>query len=152
MRTENASVLISDSGITRYKIDAGLWLTFYNAEEPYSYFPEGFHLERFDSLHNVELILKADTVYYYDKKGLWRAVNNVFIQNLDGNTVETSELYYNEKANPNSTDAIYTDKFVRINQETRIHTGYGMRANAALSDLRIYSSGHEIEIEESTEK
>ncbi|MDL2322555.1 LPS export ABC transporter periplasmic protein LptC [Bacteroidales bacterium OttesenSCG-928-A17] len=152
MRTENASELISDSGITRYRIEADLWLVYSDVKEPYWHFPEGFHLERFDSLLNVELIIEADTVYYYQEKGLWKAINNVFIQSLEGNTVETSELFYNEKVDPDSRNAIYTDKFVRINQGTRVHTGNGMRSNASLSDWRMYSSSHELEIEENGEK
>jgi Ethanolamine utilization protein len=148
MHTEGVSTLISDSGIVRYRIETEIWDTYSNIEEPYSYFPEGFYLERFDSLFNIEFIIQADTVYYHQKKGLWQAINNVFIKNIDGHTVETSELFFDEKAEPGSREAIYTDKFVRINEGNRMHSGYGLKSNSSLSDWVIYQSSHEVEYNE----
>ena len=148
MHTEGVSTLISDSGIVRYRIETEIWDTYSGIEEPYSYFPEGFYLERFDSLFNIEFIIQADTVYYYPKKGLWQAINNVFIKNIDGHTVETSELFFDEKAEPGSREAIYTDKFVRINEGNRMHSGYGLKSNSSLSDWVIYRSSHEVEYNE----
>ena len=54
LRTTDVSSLISDSGITRYRMNAKEWLVFGKAKEPYSYFPQGVSVEKFDSLFNVE--------------------------------------------------------------------------------------------------
>ena len=149
IHTKNLSSLISDStGIVRYRVEADISNVYSNREEPYTHFPEGIYLERFDSLLNIELIIKADTAYYYEKKGLWRAVNNVFIQNQEGHTVETSELFLNEKADRDSREAIYTDKFIKINQGNRITSGQGMQSNISFTDWRIYQSSHEMEVED----
>jgi len=147
MRTENASILISDSGITRTRIEAKVWDVFSRSEEPYWYFPQGFYLERFDSLFNVEFSIRADTVYNYQKTSIWRAVNNVLVINTEGNSLETSELFFNQKAEPGSKEAIYTDKFVRITEGNRLYTGYGLKTNTSLSDWAIYQFGGEFEFE-----
>ena len=54
MITDSVTTLISDSGITRYKLVADNWQVFDKAKEPFWYFPEGIYLERFDSLFQVE--------------------------------------------------------------------------------------------------
>ena len=74
MRTTDATSLISDSGITRYRLNAKEWLVFGKAQEPHSYFPQGVYVEKFDSLFNVEASVKADTAYYWDKKGLYKLI------------------------------------------------------------------------------
>ena len=150
MHTENAYLLISDSGITRYRIQAKIWDDYSNQKEPYMHCPEGFLLERFDSLFNIEFSIKADTVYYYKEKGLWRAIDNVLAKNMDGVIFETSELFFNEKVDPDTRGAIYTEKFIRIeeNEGKRIQMGYGMESNASLNDFRISSYSNRITIEE----
>ncbi len=46
LRTTDVSSLISDSGITRYRMNAKEWLVFGGkAKEPYSYFPQGVYVE-----------------------------------------------------------------------------------------------------------
>lgn len=42
MRTTDVVSLISDSGITRYRMNAKEWLVFGKAKEPYHYYPRGF--------------------------------------------------------------------------------------------------------------
>lgn len=44
----DVTTLISDSGITRYRIKAKEWLMFENAKEPYWLFPQGIYVEKFD--------------------------------------------------------------------------------------------------------
>jgi LPS export ABC transporter protein LptC len=109
MRTTGVESLISDSGVTRYKIKAKEWLVFSKAKDPYSYFPEGVYVEKFDSLFNIEASVKADTAYHWSKKGLWKLIGNVEILNLNNERFETSEMFWDEKK-----ERIYSDKYVRI--------------------------------------
>jgi hypothetical protein len=153
VHSENVSTLISDSGITRYRLDAKVWDIFSNDPEPYWYFPETVYVERFDSLLNVEGSLRADTGYYYEKKELWRVIGNVKVVNLEGSTFETSELFWNQRAPFNSLDAIYTDKSVKITQANgNIQYGRkGFRANQTLSLVRLYAFGGEFYAEEAAD-
>ncbi|MDR0749842.1 MAG: LPS export ABC transporter periplasmic protein LptC [Tannerellaceae bacterium] len=135
MRTTEVSTLISDSGITRYRANAKEWLVFSKAVEPYWYFPEGFYLEKFDTLFRAEATVKADTAYYYQKKDLWRLTGNVEIKNLEGEYFETSELYWD-----GTEDRIYSDKFIRIEQKEQIITGIGFESNQNMTKYRIFNS------------
>ena len=67
LRTTDYTTQFSDSGITRYRATAKEFLKFDKAKEPFSYFPEGIYVEKFDTLFNIEASLKADTAYNSDK-------------------------------------------------------------------------------------
>lgn len=151
MYSENVSMLISDSGITRYGLNANIWEMYSNAVEPYWYFPEKIHVERFDSLFNIDFSIDADTAYFYEKKELWHVIGNVFIKNLQGDTFETSELFWDQKADTNSINSIYTDKFIKVNRGDRLLTGYGLRSNQSMTNYRVYDSTAEAVIKENEE-
>jgi LPS export ABC transporter protein LptC len=135
MRTINASELISDSGIIRYRANAAEWLVFSKAAEPYWYFPEGLYLEKFDTLFQAEATIKSDTAYYYQKKELWKLVGNVEIKNPEGEYFETSELYWD-----GIEEKIYSDKFIRIEQKDQIITGIGFESNQNMTKYKIFNS------------
>ncbi len=143
LHSEDVSTLISDSGVTRYRIKAPIWDVFSKAKEPYSYFPKGIYVERFDSLLNVEGFIQADTAYYYDRKNLWRLVNNVKAENLEGSKFETSELFWDEKR-----AKIYSDKFIRIDENGNITTGIGFESNQEMTNWNIFKSTGSYSFEE----
>lgn len=144
MRSEDVTMLVSDSGIARYRAQVKVWEIFSEIQEPYNYFPEGFYVEQFDSLFNVSVKIKSDTAYYFEKKDLWHLIGNVFIQNAQGTTVKTSEIFWDQKADPNSLNSIYTDKFVEINENGRIIQNHGLRANQSLTRHRTYDMSGQI--------
>ena len=80
LRTTDVSTLISDSGVTRYRLNAKEWLIFGKAKDPYWFFPEGIYVEKFDTLFQSEASIQADTAYNYEKKGLWKLVGNVKVE------------------------------------------------------------------------
>ena len=64
MKAVDVVTLVSDSGVTRYKVETHEWYMFGEASEPYWYFPKKLHLEKFDSLFRVEASVDADTAYF----------------------------------------------------------------------------------------
>lgn len=145
MKATDWSTLVSDSGITRYKIEAAKFYIFDEEPEPYWYFPEKVHVEKFDSLFRVEASIDADTAYRYTKKQLVRAVGNVVIESLNGERFETSELYWDQQK-----EEIYSDKFIKITKGDFVNTGIGFRSNQTLTQYQIFQSGAEIPIKESS--
>ena len=141
---EDVTSLISDSGITRYQMQTAVWDIYSN----YWYFPEGIYLEQFDSIFTVEGSLRADTAYYFQDKELWQLIGNVKIQNLAGSLFETDELFWNRNEPPFSKNAIFTDKFVRINDGDRVVTSIGLRSNQHMTDYTLYSTTIETVINE----
>ena len=77
MKTLGVTTLISDSGITRYKIITEEWEIYDKKNPPYWAFEKGVYLEKFDSLFHIDASIKADTAYYYEKKKLWELRSNV---------------------------------------------------------------------------
>ena len=135
LRTTDVSSLISDSGITRYRMNAKEWLVFGKAKEPYSYFPQGVYVEKFDSLFNVEASVKADTAYYWDKKGLYKLIGHVSILSQEGKKLDTSILYFDQKE-----DQIYTDEYFELEEGDKIITGIGFKSNQNMTTYKIFNS------------
>ena len=135
LKTTDASMLISDSGITRYRIEAKVWLVYEKAKEPYQYFPEGIYAEKFDTLQQVEATLRADTAYNYQKKNLSKLIGNVKIESLEGKKFETSLLFIDQ-----DKDKVYSDQYIRIEEADKIITGIGFESNLDMTQYKIFNS------------
>jgi len=132
MKSLGVTTLISDSGITRYKIITEEWSIFDKKDPPYWAFEKGVYLEKFDSLLHIDASIKADTAYYYEKKKLWELKGNVHIQSQRGDKFDTELLFWDE-----NDKKVYSDKFIRIEQEDKTITGYGFESNQELTDYVI---------------
>ena len=130
MNTLGVTTLISDSGVTRYRVKTEEWLMFDRKKPSYWAFEKGVYLEQFDSIFNIEASIKADTAYFYDKQQLWKLIGNVDIQNRKGERFNTELLFWNQ-----ATKKVYSDKFIRIQQPDRVITGHGFESN---QDMTVY--------------
>jgi LPS export ABC transporter protein LptC len=143
MKATDVSTLISDSGVTRYKMVTKEWLCYEEATEPYWFFPEKVHVEKFDSLFQVDASIDADTAYFFTKKKLWKLIGNVEVKNLAQERFETSLLYWDQ-----NQEKIYSDQYIRITKGDFINTGVGFEANQTLTRYQIFNSGAEIPFQE----
>ncbi|EKC44957.1 protein containing DUF1239, partial [human gut metagenome] len=132
MDTRGVTTLVSDSGVTRYRINTEEWLVFDRKNPPYWAFEKGVYLEKFDSIFQVEASIKADTAYFFNKEELWKLMGNVHIQNLKGEQFDTELLYWDQR-----TQRIYSDEFIRIEQPDRIITGHGFESNQQMTVYTI---------------
>ena len=132
MTSLGVTTLVSDSGITRYKIVTEEWLIFDKKNPPYWAFEKGVYLEKFDTLFRIDASIKADTAYYYEKKKLWELKGNVQILSQRGDKFEAQQLFWDEKK-----EKVYSDKFIRIEQEDKSITGYGFESNQELTEYEI---------------
>ncbi len=131
--TRGVTSLISDSGVTRYRIHTEEWLVFDRKDPPHWAFERGVYLEKFDSIFQVEASIKADTAYYYNKDELWKLMGHVDIKNLKGERFSTELLYWNQRE-----QRIYSDRFIRIEQPDRIITGRGFESNQQMTVYKIH--------------
>lgn len=132
MSTFGVTTFISDSGVTRYKIETEEWLVFDRKAPSYWSFEKGVYLEKFDSIFRVEASIKADTAYFFDKNKLWKLIGNVDIRNQKGERFETDLLFWNQ-----NTGKVYSDKRVRIEQIDRITIGYGFESDQEMVNYQI---------------
>lgn len=143
MATYGVTTLISDSGVTRYRLNTDEWLVYDRKKPSHWAFVKGVYLEQFDSLFNVEASIKSDTAYYFDKEKLWKLVGNVDVKNLKGERFNTELLYWNQ-----ATQKVYSDKFIRIEQPDRIITGHGFDSNQQMTIYVIDSIGGTFYVDE----
>lgn len=132
LRTEDVLMLISDSGITKYRVTAKEWNMFSKAKEPYEYFPRGFFVESFDSLYQTSASIEGDTAYFYKNKKLWHLIGNVRIRNVYDERFTTDELFWDQR-----TQRIYSDAFIHIEKKDVILEGVGFESNEALTKYTI---------------
>lgn len=133
MITDTVTTLISDSGVTRYKLVADVWKVFDKAKEPYWYFPEGIYLERFTPDFSIEATVKADTAWYYTDKELWRLKKNVHLENMKGELFDSEEIFWDQHQ-----ERVYSDKYIEIKRGVTEIKGYGFESNQTLTEYRIF--------------
>ncbi|KAA6323269.1 Lipopolysaccharide export system protein LptC [termite gut metagenome] len=132
MQTTGVTSLVSDSGITRYRIETEEWLIYDKKKPSYWAFEKGVYLENFDSLFNIDASVKADTAYYFNEQKLWKLMGHVHIQNLKGEKFDTELLYWNQTA-----EKIYSEKSIRIEQTDKIIVGQGFTSNQQMTAYTI---------------
>lgn len=108
----HVTTLISDSGITRYRITAERWQVYDKAEPAFWNFPQGVRLEQFDEQLKVVAWLEARMAYYDQEAKLWRLRGHVRALNTDSTRFMTEELYWDQ-----TRECIYSDSAVAIQQK-----------------------------------
>ncbi|MBO7724172.1 MAG: LPS export ABC transporter periplasmic protein LptC [Paludibacteraceae bacterium] len=124
LRTDSITTLVSDSGITRYRLSALQWMIFDRDTHPYWDFPEGIYVERFDEEFNVDAFVQSDKARYDQTTQIWQLDYNVIAQNLEGEKFETEQMFWDQK-----NEKIYSDSLITITQSNKIIVGYGFESN-----------------------
>jgi LPS export ABC transporter protein LptC len=119
----------SDSAVVKMRMESPRQLIFGNEDSEY---PEGLYLEFFENGKKTSS-LKADYCYYTKKEDLYKATGNVVIQSMETNDrLDTEELFWSQKK-----EEVFTDKFVKIEQEGFLHIGEGLEAKQDFSYWKI---------------
>lgn len=126
------TTVVSDSGITRYRISAPKWLMYDKAANPYWSFPDGIVLEKFNLELDVDASIVSDHARFEENTQIWELNGNVVAINLQGEMFETEQLFWNQK-----TERIYSDSLIKITRETSIITGIGFESNQTMSNYTI---------------
>lgn len=132
LTADSVSTLISDSGVTKYRISTSRWLIFDKSKEPYWFFPRGLKFEKFDSVFNVDATMWADTAIFYQPRNLWEFRGNVAVDNTQNEHFNTTQLFWD-----NAQERFYTQKKVRIRQADKIIEGIGFVSNSSLTEYTI---------------
>ena len=128
LSTYGVTTLISDSGRISYRIDAEEWLVFDKRQPPYWAFEKGVYLEKYDLDMNVEATIKCDTAYYYSSQQLWKLIGNVDIRNQKNERFYTDLMYWDQE-----NEKIYSDAYIKIEQEDQVTEGVGFSSNQSMT-------------------
>lgn len=132
MMTRDVETLISDSGVTRYRITTPVWYVYDEVEEPYWRFPEGLNLDKFDNFFRTEANVRADSARYLKRSQVWRLDGNVNITNVMNEKFLTQQLFWDQRSRK-----LYSDSFIHIERTDRVLEGYGFESNEQLTQYTI---------------
>lgn len=132
MLTRNVETLISDSGVTRFRIVTPIWYVYDEAEEPYWRFPDGLKLDKYDLFFRKEATVEADSATYFKNKQLWRLDGHVNITNVMNEKFLTNQLYWDQRQHK-----LYSDSFIHIERPDKVLEGYGFDSNEQLTRYSI---------------
>ena len=131
--SRNVKTLISDSGVTQYRITTKLWYIYSQAAKPYWYFPEGLYLEQFDDNFKTAASIQCDSAKFFDDKKLWRLDGNVRIWNVNKELILTNQLFWSQRE-----QKVYSDSFIHIEKADRTLEGYGFTSNERMTTYTLH--------------
>lgn len=143
MFTKEVNLLVSDSGMTQYHLEAKSWYIYDQGEDSRWFFPEGFHAEKIDTLMHPQATLEADTAYYYTQQSRWMFLGNVRVKNLAGDTFIAKSLSWDSDSR-----MVSSDDSVTVHSEDRILSGTSFRATQDFSRYLFLNNQGEVNIDE----
>lgn len=117
---KQVEILYSDSAELRLKISAPTLKRYIESNKSIDEFPDGLVVEFFDNNARVISWLEADYAIRKDDDKKVYVKENVKLYNQNDDELNTDELIWDEKSGE-----VYTDKYVRIAQNTTGDTLYG---------------------------
>ena len=132
MSTRNVSTLISDSGITQYKIISPIWNIFDEVDTPYWSFPQGLYLQKYDRDYNVIATVAADSAKFFKNQRLWRLDGNVEMTKFPDELFLSPRVFWDQRR-----QELYSDTFIHIENATHVIEGTGFVSDESLNRYRI---------------
>lgn len=132
MATRNISTLISDSGITQYKIISPLWDIYDEVDTPFWYFPEGIYLQKYDKDYNVIATVAADSARFFKNERLWKLEGEVEMTKFPNEIFLSPRVFWDQRR-----QQLYSDTFIHIENATHVIEGTGFESDESLNNYRI---------------
>jgi LPS export ABC transporter protein LptC len=126
------TTVISDSGVTRYRISSPRMDVYDQAAKPYWNFPKGIHFEKFDENLKVVADIHSKYARFNVNEKVWELKGKVKAMNIMGELFETEQLFWNQREK-----RIYSDTLIKITQLTRIINGIGFESNETMTKYNI---------------
>ena len=125
---KSVTLLYSQQGKLKAKLVAPIMLR-YNTDTVYTEFPKSLHVDFYNDSIKVESQLNALYAKYFESQNKVFLRDSVIVFNIKGDTLRTSELWWNQ-----IEKKFYTDKQVRIQtKDKHIYGGKGLEAGQDFS-------------------
>ncbi len=142
---KNIESLLSQHGKLRAKLTSPLMLR-YQADTVYLEFPKTLHVDFYDSTGKKESQLDSRYGKYFESLNKVFLKDSVVVANVKGDTLRTSELWWDQ-----NTRKFYTDKLVRLKTvDKTIYGGRGMEAEQDLTGWSIFEPTGTVVFKDST--
>jgi LPS export ABC transporter protein LptC len=129
---EGYEMLFSDSAVIRFKMQTPYLIRHDQDKEPYTEFPQGVLIEKYDAQMNIISSITAEYAKNFDRDQRWEAKNNVVAVNVNGDTLKTEYLVWDT-----NRQKIYSDQFVKFIRKDKTITGIGFESNQDFTDYKI---------------
>lgn len=148
LHATDITTVVSDSGITRYRVSAPVWDAYDKANPPYWEFPDGIHFERFNEDFDVDANIEANYAHFNERDQLWELRGEVKATNLEGSLFETELLYWDQR-----NEKVYSDTLIVVTEANgRVITGrHGFESNQNLTKYTIRNSEAVLPVDEERE-
>lgn len=128
----NSDIVYSESAKTVVIIKSPEINRYLTTDKPYSEFPKGIYVQFFDSTQKATSYIRSDYAHFEETTKIWTAEHNVEAVNVEGDTLNTEYLIWNQ-----ITKNITSDRYVRIINKDGILHGKGFEANQDMTNWRI---------------
>lgn len=136
--------IISDSGVTRFRISTPKWDVYDKAAQPYWEFPMGIRIEQFDESLKIDANIQSDYAKYLTNQDLWELTGNVKMTNIKGEHFESEQLFWDKRMKK-----IYSDSLVKITQPNSVgRGGTGFESNEQMTKYSFKNASSDIYIED----
>lgn len=132
MTSFGVNMLISDSGLIKYKVVTERWEVNQNRNPQRWIFDKGLFLEQFDEQFHVQSYIQSDTAYYYIEKKIWELRGRVRIRTKDGLRFSSEELFWNQNEHE-----LYSNMYSRLVTPERDIEGHYFSSNERMTSYQV---------------
>ena len=132
----------SDFGIVKSILKAEKMLDFGSAQYPFTEFPNGVHLTLLDD-KNQKSFVESDYAITFKETGIIDLRNNVKLTSPQGQVLETSQLYYDQK-----NEWFFTEKNFTFTDVKGITKGQGIDFNKDFTRITYKNVYAESEVDQ----
>jgi len=136
---KDVEYIYTENGIVNSKLVAKVFNR-YEASENYVEMPDGFKIEMYNALGEIQTLISGKYAIRYENKNIMEAKYNVVVFDaVEDKTLNTEHLIWNGE-----TKRISTDKFVKITTPDKIIFGDGFDADENFNEYTIIQPKGEI--------
>ncbi len=135
MTTYGVNMLISDSGVIKYRIVAERSITNHNVNPKRTIFDKGVLMTQFDEKFHVQSYIQCDTAYKYDELRLFELRGRVRILTKDGVKYSGEELFWDQR-----THEYYSNKYSYFETPERSLEGKYFRSDENMKKYYVSNS------------
>ncbi len=135
MVSYGVNMLISDSGVIKYRIVAEESQTNQNLNPKRQFFPKGVFMTQFDETFHIEAYIEADTAYKYDELNLIELRGRVRVLTRNGVKFRGEELFWDQRRHE-----YYSNLYSYVETPERTLEGNYFRSDEAMEKYYVSNS------------
>ena len=135
MTSYGVKILISDSGVIKYRVITERWEVNTVRQPSRWEFMKGVFFEQFDEKFQVQAYVQADTAWYYDQQNLWKLRGRVHVRNINGMIYNSEELFWDGRSHE-----LYSNVFSSVITPERTIQGTCFRSDESMTRYSVTNS------------